>query len=117
MAAAGVTQEWYEGSALKKSHTPSINSSKEKPEVEDAEVAIKGDEEDGSQPSVIYAKMRPYLLTGLALVILGWWISATIMHATRHRWYVHVSLIVKCTLDSIFSPRIVQTLFAWAFIL
>ncbi|KAF8197985.1 H+/nucleoside cotransporter [Pholiota molesta] len=98
MAAAGVTQEWYEGSALKKSHTPSINSSKEKPEVEDAEVAIKGDEEDGSQPSVIYAKMRPYLLTGLALVILGWWISATIMHATRHRW-------------------IVQTLFAWAFIL
>ncbi|KAF9497251.1 H+/nucleoside cotransporter [Pleurotus eryngii] len=46
----------------------------------------------------LYARLRPFLLGGLAALILGWWISATILPATRHRW-------------------IVQTLFAWFFIL
>ncbi|KAJ7497101.1 Na+ dependent nucleoside transporter C-terminus-domain-containing protein [Mycena latifolia] len=46
----------------------------------------------------MYSKFRPFILAGLALLILGWWISATILKATRHRW-------------------IVQTLFAWFFIL
>ncbi|KII92489.1 hypothetical protein PLICRDRAFT_50865 [Plicaturopsis crispa FD-325 SS-3] len=46
----------------------------------------------------IYAKFRPFILAGLAAVILGWWISATVLKATRHRW-------------------IVQTLWAWFFIL
>lgn len=45
-----------------------------------------------------YTRYRPFILSGVATVILGWWISATILPATRHRW-------------------IVQTLFAWAFIL
>ncbi|KAJ7690616.1 Na+ dependent nucleoside transporter C-terminus-domain-containing protein, partial [Mycena rosella] len=45
-----------------------------------------------------YHKARPFILAALALLILGWWISATILEATRHRW-------------------IVQTLFAWFFIL
>jgi len=36
-------------------------------------------------------------LFALAALILGWWISATILRATRHRW-------------------IVQTFFAWSFI-
>ncbi len=36
-------------------------------------------------------------LFALAVLILGWWISATIIHATRHRW-------------------VVQTFFAWSFI-
>jgi CNT family concentrative nucleoside transporter len=44
-----------------------------------------------------YAKYRPYILAGFAILILGWWISATVLRATRRRW-------------------IVQTLFAWAFI-
>lgn len=44
-----------------------------------------------------YSRFRPYILTGLALLILGWWISATVLKTTRHRW-------------------IVQTFFAWAFI-
>ncbi|KZV82520.1 hypothetical protein EXIGLDRAFT_778491 [Exidia glandulosa HHB12029] len=52
-------------------------------------------ESDGSQ---FYAKYRPFILVAVALVILGWWISATVLTATRHRW-------------------IVQTLFAWFFIL
>jgi CNT family concentrative nucleoside transporter len=37
-------------------------------------------------------------LVGLALLILGWWISSIALQATRHRW-------------------VVQTFFAWAFIL
>lgn len=34
-------------------------------------------------------RYKPYILTGLALLILGWWISATVLEDTRHRWYVH----------------------------
>jgi hypothetical protein len=41
--------------------------------------------------------VRRLRLFALAVLILGWWISATIIHATRHRW-------------------IVQTFFAWSFI-
>jgi hypothetical protein len=41
--------------------------------------------------------VRPLRLLALAGLILGWWISATMLHATRHRW-------------------IVQTFFAWSFI-
>ena len=29
---------------------------------------------------------RPLVLTALALLILGWWISATVLKATRGRW-------------------------------
>ncbi|KAF8891723.1 Na+ dependent nucleoside transporter C-terminus-domain-containing protein [Infundibulicybe gibba] len=45
-----------------------------------------------------YRRFRPFILIGFALIILGWWISATVLKATRHRW-------------------IVQTFFAWSFIL
>ena len=41
--------------------------------------------------------IRRWRLIALAGIILGWWISATTLHATRHRW-------------------IVQTFFAWTFI-
>jgi CNT family concentrative nucleoside transporter len=43
----------------------------------------------------LYLKFRPYILTGVAMVILGWWISATILKATRHRWYVVILAVVK----------------------
>ncbi|KAG8680881.1 hypothetical protein FRC11_001870, partial [Ceratobasidium sp. 423] len=46
----------------------------------------------------IYKKYRPFVLGAVALVILGWWISSTVLKATRHRW-------------------IVQTFWAWFFIL
>jgi len=35
-----------------------------------------------------YERLRPFILVGLALVILGWWISSIVLPATRHRWYV-----------------------------
>lgn len=34
-----------------------------------------------------YMKFRPYILGAVALVILGWWISSTVLKATRHRWW------------------------------
>lgn len=34
----------------------------------------------------LYARLRPFLLGGLAALILAWWISATVLKATRHRW-------------------------------
>ena len=43
-------------------------------------------EEAKARQHALYTKLRPYILGGLAAVIIGWWISATIMHATRHRW-------------------------------
>ena len=35
-----------------------------------------------------YARLRPFILGGLALLILGWWISSIVLPATRHRWFV-----------------------------
>lgn len=55
-------------------------------------------EEQKTRRRTLWKKIRPFFLAALALLILGWWISATILPATRHRW-------------------IVQTLFAWFFIL
>jgi CNT family concentrative nucleoside transporter len=45
-----------------------------------------------------WKRARPFVLTALALLILGWWLSATILKATRHRW-------------------IPQTVWAWFFLL
>ncbi|CAE7160202.1 unnamed protein product [Rhizoctonia solani] len=47
--------------------------------------------------NAVYQKYRPIILGAVSLVILGWWISATVLEATRHRW-------------------IVQTFWAWTFI-
>ncbi|EIN11958.1 hypothetical protein PUNSTDRAFT_142157 [Punctularia strigosozonata HHB-11173 SS5] len=55
-------------------------------------------EEARSRRHELYQKFRPVILGALAALILGWWISATVLKATRHRW-------------------IVQTLFSWFFIL
>lgn len=35
-----------------------------------------------------YERLRPFILAGIALVILGWWISSIVLPATRHRWCV-----------------------------
>jgi concentrative nucleoside transporter, CNT family len=44
-----------------------------------------------------HSLIRHLKLFALAALILGWWISATVLHATRNRW-------------------IVQTFFTWSFI-
>lgn len=43
-------------------------------------------EADREARHAFYQRFRPFILGGLALLILGWWISATVMPATRHRW-------------------------------
>lgn len=35
-----------------------------------------------------YQRLRPFILAGCVLVILGWWISSIVLPATRHRWFV-----------------------------
>jgi CNT family concentrative nucleoside transporter len=53
------------------------------------------------QPSAWLSRNRSLIrhlkLFALAALVLGWWISATVLYATRHRW-------------------IVQTFFAWSII-
>jgi len=56
------------------------------------------DEEEEQRGSGLYAKYRPFILGGIAAIILGWWISSIVVTATRHRW-------------------VVQTVWAWFFIL
>jgi len=88
--------------SLTKNDSESIGSaSDEKKDRNDPEVLgvpPAGVDEQEERVAQVHSKYRPYILSVLAIVILGWWISATILKATRHRW-------------------IVQTLFAWAFIL
>ena len=82
----------------KSSHsTASIRNEKEKetPSHGDAEALAVDDEGESSRR---HSLVRVVSLVGLALLILGWWISSTILHSTRHRW-------------------VVQSIFAWAFIL
>ena len=61
----------------------------------------------------LYLKSRPYVLAGVALAIMGWWISATVLEATRHRWYAYS--FGSCSISKDLN-RIVQTFFSWAFI-
>ncbi|KAJ2931254.1 hypothetical protein H1R20_g5878, partial [Candolleomyces eurysporus] len=82
----------------------STDSLSKKEATHDPEVFVQNaganddDEEKPSRGALFYKRYRPFILGAVALVILGWWISATVLRATRHRW-------------------IVQTLFAWGFIL
>jgi CNT family concentrative nucleoside transporter len=84
----------------KHTKTSSVSSDrKEGPRASPDVVVPSKDEEDQSETSKssFYRRFRPFILAAFALLILGWWISATVLEATRHRW-------------------IVQTLFAWSFI-
>lgn len=60
---------------------------KEKADVSDPAVFLTKDEEQNTISSGKYDLYRPYILGATAFVILGWWISATVLEATRHRWY------------------------------
>ena len=50
--------------------------------------------ESKARRAAFYKRFRPLILAGVAAVILGWWISSTILKATRHRWCV-VSIIER----------------------
>jgi hypothetical protein len=96
-APTGTQAEAVLDSEKKSSHsTSSIRNEKEIPSRDDAEALVvnNGEAESPRRRSLV----RVVSLVGLALLILGWWISSITLHATRHRW-------------------VVQTIFAWAFIL
>lgn len=63
-------------------------SKSEKVVVSDPEVQAHEEPEDGEKGPSFYQRFRPFILGAIALVILGWWISSTILHKTRHRWCV-----------------------------
>ena len=51
--------------------------------------ASQGDVEEVKERSwSSYERLRPFILVGLALLILAWWISSIVLPATRHRWFV-----------------------------
>jgi CNT family concentrative nucleoside transporter len=54
--------------------------------------------EEKQQSRGPYPKLRPYILTAGALFILGWWLSATILKATRGRWYALGTLFALLSL-------------------
>lgn len=77
--------------ANQRSRTNSTNSiSKEKSPIQDPEILLAKDNDEveaaRQRRRDMYMKYRPFILGALALVILGWWISATVLEATRHRW-------------------------------
>lgn len=36
--------------------------------------------------ALFWKNYRPFILAGVAVMIFGWWVSATVLKATRHRW-------------------------------
>src|SRR5580693_7621200 len=80
------------------SASASSSTHKEKLSGGDAEEIIVTVDSDEGKPSRRRSLVYVVSLVGLALLILGWWISSITLPATRHRW-------------------VVQTIFAWAFIL
>ena len=52
------------------------------PEAQKLQVVDSQDNDEKASQS----KYRPFILATLALLILGWWISATVLRVTRHRW-------------------------------
>jgi CNT family concentrative nucleoside transporter len=82
----------------------SSSSSYEKKDADDPEALAKFQTtEEESAASIFYAKARPYILGGFAAAILGWWISATVLPATRHRWYAFIFLFSSHFLNLIGS--------------
>jgi len=95
---------YSEGIDEKKTRSSSsLNSQKKRPvdpvvAGENNALAAKEDEEieqDKAKRAALWRKARRFVLPALALLILGWWISATILPGTRNRWYVHPHLSTK----------------------
>lgn len=66
----------------------SSHSSEGKDIKEDPErlLVVAEDHDEKLEQETFSTKYKHFILGALALLILGWWISATILPATRHRW-------------------------------
>ncbi|KAI0745002.1 Na+ dependent nucleoside transporter C-terminus-domain-containing protein [Earliella scabrosa] len=95
---------------------------------EKADRALVQEEDEPTTLSKFYARYRPFVLAGVAAVILGWWISATVLEATRHRWIVQTvwawfflgviafrflpSTLVSRPVEAVFVPAVQKPFFA-----
>lgn len=77
-----------EAGAIRRKTSPSSASTVDEKAVAQARVAEDDVEVEERREArhTFYQKYRPFILGAVALVILGWWISSTILEATRHRW-------------------------------
>lgn len=85
---------------LEKRLSRSDSSSVEKPKNDPTNVGSDPEDDDPKvhHSWLSYTRLRPFILAGSIVVILGWWISSLVLPSTRHRW-------------------IVQTFWAWCFVL
>jgi concentrative nucleoside transporter, CNT family len=103
MKSDGVSLAAQEDVPEKKSSLSTTSLPNEKQDVpngDEAVIDVSIDKDLDAQPSWLIRNrdlVRRVKLCALAALILAWWISATVLRDTRHRW-------------------IVQTLFAWSFI-
>lgn len=91
---------------------------KEKVDVERANPLVGEDcKEEGAtgKKTEFEKKLQVALLIALAALILGWWISSTVLKATRDRW--QVGLYSESSVHAQKSCRLVQTVFAWFFLM
>lgn len=70
-----------------KNDPTNVNTDVEVRDPEKANAATR-EQEDVSNLTKVYRRFRPFVLAAIAAVILGWWISSTVLEATRHRWSV-----------------------------
>ena len=52
------------------------------------ECARENDKGEGAEERPVDKKLRALFYIGLAALVLGWWISSTVLKATRGRWQV-----------------------------
>ncbi|KIJ67838.1 hypothetical protein HYDPIDRAFT_107355 [Hydnomerulius pinastri MD-312] len=95
-------QDLEGGLTQRKISTSSSSDIKEKQRVDDhadgARVLEEDEQKREARKAAFDKKLRVFTLIALAALILGWWISATVLKATRGRW-------------------LVQTIFAWFFLI
>jgi hypothetical protein len=72
----------YQPTIHDESNSHSTEASEKK--VEDPEQIAVIQDDEALQSGM--TKYKPFILGALALLILGWWVSSTVLPATRHRW-------------------------------
>jgi CNT family concentrative nucleoside transporter len=70
----------------------SISSSSDEKKVNKQDIDVEGsrvggEDEGNAEKAASHNKIRVFVLIGLAALILGWWISSTVLAATRGQWY------------------------------
>jgi hypothetical protein len=78
----------------------SSSSDVEKVGVERTNALGENDKEEGARERAFNKNLRVLFLVGIAALILGWWISSTVLKATRDKWSVCLSRGAPCILKN-----------------